>query len=327
MFSQKIVYNKKMIRNFRFILLLLVLNALLTACSVIHVKDRSQAVVKHNPDAMFNARNMDGEMRRRILVLPFLNVSSYNDDEVVAEARTYFLSQVEKMDLAVLIEPNAVGIENLDAYKSGTSYKVADIVKKIKNSGVHAIVVGTIKDLKTGKRGDSVGIFRRVKAEIKAVAELQIVSVRSGQVMATDTQDSDMSEGSTKVAQRAYMDQDMKDDPTAVRFVVETAFEKTLPALFATLKRFSWEGRVALVKGERVYLNSGRVSGLQIGDLLRIVEEQEEVFDPQSSRSIGSVRGRMKGTVEVVSYFGNDGAVAQVHSGSGFHENDLVEFY
>ncbi len=311
----------------RLLICLSVFGITVSGCSVIHVKDRSQPDIKHNADAMFNARTMDGEMRRRILVLPFLNISSYNNEDVVTDARSFFVSQVEKMDIAVLIEPAAVGIENLEAYKSGSSYKMADIVKKIKNSGVHAIVVGTVKDLKTGKRGDSVGIFRRVKAEIKAVAELKIISVRSGQVMETDTQDSDMSEGSTKVAQRAYLDQDMKDDPSAVRFVVESAFEKTLPALLATLKRFSWEGRVALVKGERVYLNAGRVSGLQIGDLLRIVEEQEEVFDPETSRSIGSVRGRMKGTVEVVSYFGNDGAVAQVHSGSGFNENDLVEFY
>ncbi|MBY0385178.1 hypothetical protein K2X05_08475, partial [bacterium] len=230
-------------------------------------------------------------------------------------------------DGAVIIEPSSVGLENLETYKSGPSYKIPEMVKKIKNSGVHAILVGTVKDLRTGKKGDSVGVFRRVKADIKAVVELKIISVRSGQVMATDTQDADLSEGSTKIAQRSYLDQDMKDDPTAVRFVVETAFEKTIPALFATLKRFSWEGRVALVKGERVYLNAGRVSGLQIGDLLRIVEQQEEVFDPETSRSIGSVRGRMKGTVEVISYFGNDGAVGQVHSGSGFKENDLVEFY
>jgi hypothetical protein len=324
MFTLKTEYNNTMTRILNYFLLSCLS---LGGCSVIHVKDRSQTTIKHNPDVMFNARTMDGEMRRRIIVLPFLNISSYSNDEAVTEARTFFLSSIEKIDGAVVIEPSAVGIDDLNAYKNGSSYKIPEMVKKIKNSGVHVIVVGTVKDLKTGKRGDSVGIFRRVKAEIKAVAELKIYSVRSGQVMETDTQESDMSEASTKIAQRSYMDTDMKDDPSAVRFVVESAFEKTIPALFATLKRFSWEGRVALVKGERVYLNAGRVSGLQIGDLLRIVEQQEEVFDPETSRSIGSVRGRMKGTVEVLSYFGNDGAVAQIHSGSGFKENDLVEFY
>lgn len=298
-----------------------------SGCSVIHVKDRSEPVVKKNIDTMFSARTMDGEMRRRIIVLPFLNVSVYPAEEIGVEAKSYFVSLIEKADGASLIDPQSVGIESVDEYKNGTSYKIPEMVKKIKNSGVHAIVIGTIKELRTGKRGDSVGVFRRVRSDIKAVVELKVISVRSGQVMSTETQEADLSEGTTKVAQRAYLDGDMKDDPTAVRFVVDTAFEKTLSGLFATLKRFSWEGRVALVRGERVYLNAGRVSGLQIGDLLRIVEQQEEVFDPESSRSIGSIRGRMKGTVEVISYFGNDGAVGQVHSGSGFKENDLVEFY
>lgn len=296
-------------------------------CSVIHVKDRSGPVIKTNTDTMFGARTMDGEMRRRITILPFLNQSVYQAEEISQEARSYFISLLEKTDNVVITDWSALGIDNIDTYKNGSAFKIPELAKKIKNSGVHAIVVGTVKELRTGRKGDSVGVFRRVRADIKAVVELKIISVRSGQVMATDSQEADLSEASTKVAQRVYQDHDMKDDPSAVRFVVENAFEKTIPTLFATLKRFSWEGRVALVKGERVYLNAGRVSGLQIGDLLRIVEEQEEVFDPENSRSIGSIRGRMKGTVEVISYFGNDGATAQIHSGSGFKENDLVEFY
>ncbi len=299
----------------------------LTSCSVIHVKDRSEPVIKRNSDTFFSARAQDGEMRRRITVLPFINLSVYQSEDVPREAREYFLSLLKKMDATVVSDPVSLGIENMETYKNGLNYKIPEIVQKIKTSGVHAIVIGTVKDLRTGRRGDSVGIFRRVRSDIKATVELQVISVRSGQVMSVETQVADLSEGTTKVAQRSYLDGDMRDDPSAVRFVVETAFEKTVPSLLESLKKFSWEGRVALVKGERLYLNAGRVSGLQIGDVLRIVEPQEEVFDPENSRSIGSIRGRVKGTVEVVSYFGNDGAVTQIHSGSGFKENDLVEFY
>ena len=42
---------------------------------------------------------------------------------------------------------------------------------------------------------------------------------------------------------------------------------------------------------------------------------------------IGKAPGRMKGTIEIVSYFGKDGAIGIIHSGSGFNENDLVEIY
>lgn len=266
-------------------------------------------------------------MRKRILVLPFLNQSSYNGSSYIEEARTLFLSELEKTGEVIILHADAVGLTNLADYKQGNTYKSEDIAKKLKLTGVHAVVEGIVKDIVTVRRGDSVGLFRRVKAEIKAKVELRLVSVRSGQVMLTELREADLSEKITRVAERSFTDKDLMDDPTAVQFVVEAAFEKTIPPLITALQKFSWEGRVALVKGERVYLNAGRQSGLNIGDVLRIVEAQEEVYDPESSQFIGNIKGRMKGTVEVISYFGNDGAVTTVHSGSDFKENDLVEFY
>ena len=93
------------------------------------------------------------------------------------------------------------------------------------------------------------------------------------------------------------------------------------------LRKMSWTGRIALVRGEKLYLNAGRMSGLQVGDILRVTEAKEEVFDPETGGFLGTITGRMKGTVEVISYFGKDGAVPLIHSGSGFQENDIVEFY
>lgn len=291
-------------------------------CSIIHTKDRT---VKTKTE-MFSSRK-GNEMRKRIVVLPFLNQSTYNGSSYIEEARTLFLSELQKTDEVILLHPDAVGLTQLSDYRSGNSYKSEEIAKKLKLTGVHAIVEGIVKDISTVRRGDSVGVFRRVKAEIKAKVELRVISVRSGQVMLSDTREADLSEKLTRVGERSFTDKDVQDDPGAVQYVVEVAFEKTIPILMEALQKFSWEGRVALVRGERVYLNAGRQSGLNIGDVLRIVESQEEVYDPENSQFIGNIKGRMKGTVEVMSYFGNDGAVTTVHSGSGFKENDLVEFY
>ncbi len=93
------------------------------------------------------------------------------------------------------------------------------------------------------------------------------------------------------------------------------------------MEKLSWEGRVAAVAGERIFVNAGRLSGLQVGDILKITDEGDDVYDPETGRFIGTAPGRLKGTVEVVSYFGKDGAIAVVHSGSGFQENDRVELY
>ncbi len=305
-------------------LLLIPLVVVLANCSVIHTKDR-EAKVKIK-DTSFAARKSN-ELKKRILVLPFVNLSAYKSDVFADEARAYFLSELSKADETVNMDARQVGIDDISVYKQGSNYKIEELSKRLRNSGIHAIVIGTVKDLRTGKRGDSVGLFRKVQAEVKAVVELQVIAARSGQVMTTESGSADMAETQTRVAEKSFKDADLRDSPETVKYVVQLAFEKTIPGLLSSLQKFSWEGRVALVKGERVYLNAGRLSGLQLGDILRIVEMQEEVFDPETSRFLGNIKGRMKGTVEVVSYFGEDGAVTQIHSGSGFKENDLVEFY
>jgi len=82
-----------------------------------------------------------------------------------------------------------------------------------------------------------------------------------------------------------------------------------------------------MINGDRIFLNVGRISGVQVGDLLRVTEEGEEVFDPQTGVFIGKSPGRLKGTLEVTSYFGQDGSIAVLHSGANFKENDRVEQY
>lgn len=295
-------------------------------CSLIAMKDRDGAEPKTKTVA-FGARK--GEvLKKRIVVLPFINQSSYPNADIADSARDWFLTELAKTNETVVLDWRNLGLSDIEKFKDKSGYKIEDIAKHLRSGGQpHAIVIGSVKALKTGRKGDRVGLFRRVKSEIKASVELLVVSVRSGQPMVTETREADLSEGFTRIAQRNFSENDAQDDPTAVKFVLETAFEKTIPALIESLQRFSWEGRVALIKGERVYLNAGRASGLQIGDILRITEKPEEVFDPQNDRFIGSVKGRAKGTVEVVSYFGEDGAVTRIHSGSGFSENDLVEFH
>ena len=71
----------------------------------------------------------------------------------------------------------------------------------------------------------------------------------------------------------------------------------------------------------------GQVSGVKIGDILKVVENPSEIYDSQMGYQLGKVSGKVKGTLEIISYFGQDGAVGVLHSGAGFKESDRVEFY
>ena len=88
-----------------------------------------------------------------------------------------------------------------------------------------------------------------------------------------------------------------------------------------------WEGRIAALQGERIYINVGRISGVQVGDILKVVEDGNEIYDPELGYHVGKVQGRVKGTLEIVGFFGQDGAISVVHSGAGFKENDRIEIY
>jgi hypothetical protein len=91
--------------------------------------------------------------------------------------------------------------------------------------------------------------------------------------------------------------------------------------------KVGWAGRVLKVEGSRIYLNAGRSSGINVGDVFKVVEEPRDVFDPQTEKFIGQAPGRVKGTSKVVEYFGLDGSVGLLQSGGGVLPGDRVELF
>jgi hypothetical protein len=154
-----------------------------------------------------------------------------------------------------------------------------------------------------------------------------MVNTKNGSIAINEMRTADVEDSTTRVAERSYSDRMLEDDPKLIESVITEAFKSTVPRIVQSLEKLSWEGRVALVKGDRIYLNAGRISGLMIGDILKVSEEGEDVYDPDTGSLIGKVPGRLKGTIEVISYFGKDGSIGIIHSGSGFRENDRVELY
>jgi hypothetical protein len=134
-------------------------------------------------------------------------------------------------------------------------------------------------------------------------------------------------ESNVRVAENVDTDKFLKANPVIIANLLTESFIDFNPAILDTMSKMNWEGRIAVINGDRVYLNVGRISGVNVGDILKVTEDGDEIYDPQTGGYIGKVSGRLKGTLEVVSYFGQDGAVAIIHSGAGFKENDRVELY
>jgi hypothetical protein len=100
-----------------------------------------------------------------------------------------------------------------------------------------------------------------------------------------------------------------------------------IPEIIGVLDKTLWQGRIAKVAGPKLYVNAGRASGLMTGDILKVVGTGEDIFDPVTGAYLGRSPGQLKGTLELVEFVGQDGALTHIHTGGNFQEGDLVQLY
>ncbi len=64
-----------------------------------------------------------------------------------------------------------------------------------------------------------------------------------------------------------------------------------------------------------------------MGHILKVITEGRDIYDPDTGALIGTAQGEIKGAIEVIDYFGPDGAIAVLHSGGQIQKGDLVQMY
>lgn len=279
-------------------------------------------------DVSYQAREGGEEgLRQRVLVLPFLSEKTGRSQVALEAARNTVVRELGRTGQFLIIDNADFPHTPSSFLNEQGEYKLEEISRIAAGMGVAAIIEGKILEVKARRIGDEVGLFRSIKANVETTVRLRVFAARNSKEILSDVRTASVQSSTTRVGESTYSDRHLEDDPKLLRAAVLKAFYGSVGQIVRAVEKLSWEGRVALISGEKVYVNAGRLSGLQVGDILKITEEGEEVFDPETGVFIGRAPGRMKGTVEVVSYFGKDGAVAIVHSGSGFSQNDRVQLY
>lgn len=300
------------------------LSSLLVACTTL---DRSSPTTRREvKDVNYEARKEDASPRKRLMVLPFLDNSDKRSQDLRDRARMAFISDLNRSGEVVALDSKEL---NLDLSKmiAGGEYKLQEVAKAAQAMGVNAVLEGKIIDIRIKRKSDNVGVVRHLTTAFEVVAQVRVVTGRAGRELFNTVKTVTVEEQGVRVAERVETDKFLANNPELIDVIVKDAFLDFTPQVLASLDKVTWEGRIAAINGDRLYLNVGRISGLQVGDLLKVTEDGDDVYDPESGSHIGRVPGRLKGTLEVISYFGNDGSIAIIHSGSGFRENDRVELY
>ena len=307
-----------------FVLSAVFLGLLLSGCATLN--RNAPGTRREIRDVNYEARRQDSAPRKRLMILPFLDASEKRPQELRDKARKIFIEELNRTGEVIALDSRELSLD-LSKFQSGGQYKLPEIAKAAQALGVNAVLEGKIQDVRIQRKADNVGLVRNLSTVFEVSAQVRVVTTRAAKEVFNTLKTVTVDEQGVRVAERVETDAFLANNPDMVQSIIRDAFVDFAPQVLASLDKVAWEGRIAAITGDRMYLNVGRVSGLQVGDLLRVVEEGDDVYDPESGGHIGLVPGRLKGTLEVISYFGQDGAISIIHSGSGFKENDRVELY
>ena len=320
-----------MLRVYSFITYLIL--ALLVSCSGQPIKRRSSGYVaqqKSNFGPRYgtnqSAKGNFSPIRKKIALLPLYNESPFGKEDLAITATEELRREISRTrDYVVDPEAAALFGSSKEIYAGG-GLKLAQLSRKAKLSGVNLVVFGRITHARVRQKTDEIGFVRKTKSYAESIVEVRIFDVHSNKEIFSDKLDGNINDS----AYRFFMSQrdgSLGYRRSLLRYSVKVAIRRFIPKINKLGSKLDWTGRVAKIIGSKIYVNAGRRSGLNIGDILKVMTDGEEIFDPESGALLGVSKGQVKGTLEVVDYFGPDGAVAILHSGGTVTEGDFVQLY
>ena len=266
-----------------------------------------------------------GQPKKRVVVFDFVN-----DTPVQAKGLGTFAANEMKRGLFVtqrlILPPEAKTEFSTQDFVQGESVKVAQLIREGRRLGVSVLLIGRIAKIVYRTRGDEVGLFRQKQSLAAVDIEIKVFDVAGGrEIMAVGR--SGEASSNTMVALEDNNITSPEYRTELSKLAARNAIAALIPDVIKSVEKMAWQGHVAKLAGNKIYVNAGKASGLVSGDILKVLTQGEDIYDPTTGAYLGRTQGQLKGTIEVVDFIGTDGAVAELHTGGNFSEGDLVRLY
>lgn len=263
--------------------------------------------------------------KKRVVVLPF-----WNDTPVKSRFEGHSRNVIRNILLdqgrVNVVDDRDVSLRSEDFYLAPDKVNIPHLVENGKKWGVSLVIVGRIGKIVFRRKDNDVGLLRPSSSVAAIELEMRLIDVAGGKEVAIGT-GVGSSESSSLNLFGTNKDESDDDRDELVNSALSDAVIKAMPALNKEMDRIQWRGKIAKIFGNKIYVNAGRATGLNIGDILKVSSIGRDIFDPDTGIYLGKTEGELKGTLEVIDFFGEDGAAVRIHSGGNFQEGDQVQLY
>jgi hypothetical protein len=240
-------------------------------------------------------------MRRRIIVLPVADETSYKKERIGEFTTGRLISRLENTRGIICIDPGSVDIK-------APLTRTASMKTLNEVYGVQAVVKGTLSDRETAPhRGQTSYASPRL--------DIEVYDTETGTML------KHFSGGEPLFSAREQGD---TTGDKALTGLISLSIEMISDDLLRSVLAIDWHARVASLEGGKIYINAGRQSGLEKGTTLEVFSPGIEIMDSKTHTSLGRAKGTYKGEIRVSELFGVDASWAASVNGGGYVATDLV---
>ena len=249
------------------------------------------------------------KMKRRIVVLPMVDQTNFKEEGLGELATKRLISRLENTGAIISVDPSTLNGQ-------GTFTDPARMQTLNELYGIQAVLKGTLSDVFTSSS----------KIEGKDERETSFaMSKVSIDVYNTDTGTVLRSLSGRNPISLARERGDMSIEKAKIK-AIDLAIEILADDLLKAILMLDWHARVASVEDGKIYVNAGRMSGLDKGSVLEVYSPGDQIVDIKTKLPLGTTKGKYKGELEVSELFGVDACSAKIKKGGSFSPTDLVFF-
>lgn len=281
---------------------------------------RGSYLPKANAGQAFNG------IKKKVALLAFFNESPYGGEDLSVVATNELRSELSRTGEFIFDQTASKTFGTSKEIYAGGGIKLVQLSRKAKISGINFVIFGRIEEARVREKTDEIGFVRKTRSYTETKIELRIFDVNANKEIYNQSVRGDADDSTFRLYNSSREEQ-LTERQALLRYGIRVGIRRAIPEIMQLAKRMDWMGRVARIIDNKIYINAGRQSGIQVGDILKVVTEGQEIYDPETGALIGKSKGDVKGTIEVIDYYGPDGAVCILHSGGSVQEGDFVQLY
>lgn len=229
---------------------------------------------------------------------------------------------IERSALDKIMQEQKLGMTGMVTQQSAA--KVGQLL------GVQVAIIGSVTEFGHSK-GDTGGRIKNVRIGVSKQAatvgiDVRFIDVNTGEILLAENIRKQKSKSGLSFGTPKFSFNNRNQfDESIVGKATREAIEGIIKLLDEKSTNIKWQAKIIKVAGSQIYINSGAQAGVNNGDVFFVYAKGEDLIDPDTGISLGSVDTKI-GKIKVTNNKIGDGkaSVCIVVQGAGFAKGNFV---